>query len=113
MECLELANTGGGEDSKYIPLEHPFFEEVQIKMYKIMNMGSPMNKTALNKYGKALCESKYNTRLGQNWFNEKKETNKDDKDKSSSEPRDKYQLFFIRAFSPCYQLEFRVTKDRV
>merc|ERR1712176_1616587 len=76
VECLELENTGGSEDSKFIPLDHPFFEEVEININQIKRLGFPKNFQFLNKYGKALCESKYNTKLDSHWYKEKKGNSK-------------------------------------
>ena len=35
IECLELENNGGCEETRFIPVDFPFFEEIQIEVKKI------------------------------------------------------------------------------
>ena len=35
VECLELENNGGCEQIRFIPVDHPFFKEVQIEVGRI------------------------------------------------------------------------------
>ena len=102
VECLELENSGGSrKDSRYIPVDFPFFEEVYNEVKRRGNLGSPNNKIELNKYGKGFCKMKYGT-IESDWYKQKAK-------KGSEETGDKYQLMFlhVNAKVPCYQLEFK------
>ena len=105
IECLELENNGGCEQTKFIPVEHPFFEEVCIK---VKAEWQKRDKRYLNKYGKELAEMKWGkNKLESDWYNRKKEPKQDTQKKLTKEKwPDKYPMLFVRAIHPCFQLEF-------
>ena len=88
IECLELENPGGSEQTRYVPVEHPFFEEVQVEVIKIFcDAGSEIRSNRLNNYGKRLAEMKYG-KLENNWH------------------KINYEMFFVQAIHPWHKLEF-------
>ena len=88
IECLELENPGGSEQTRYVPVEHPFFEEVQVEVKKIFcDAGSEIRSNRLNNYGKRLAEMKYG-KLENNWH------------------KINYEMFFVQAIHPWHKLEF-------
>ena len=114
VECLELEIYGGSNQDRFIPVECPFFEEVQIGIKKIFNRneGSDARNRPLNKYGKQLAEMKWGKQftrdLETEWFNVRKELRpgvQNDEEESSYKNL-KYQMLFVRAIHPCYQLKF-------
>ena len=104
IECLELENHGGCEQTRFIPVDHPFFEEVCIKVKEICQKGSDAYKRQLNKYGKDLAEIKWGkNKLESDWYDLKRKLKKEiEREKWP----DKYQMLFVRAIHPCYQLKF-------
>ena len=114
VECLELEIYGGSDQDRFIPVEYPFFEDVQIEIKKIFdrNQGSDTRNRPLNKYGKQLAEIKWGKQFTRNlkteWYKVKKElrpgVQNDEED--SLYKNLKYQMLFVRAIHPCYQLKF-------
>ena len=109
IECLELENNGGREETRYIPVDFPFFEEVQIEINKIKTKptGDDKYRNEMNKFGRKLVEKKWGPfqKVEKNWYEQKtvpKEGQKVDETKQPS----KYELLFVRGIHPCYQLEF-------
>ena len=100
VECLVLENHGGDNELKYIPVDFPFFEEVENKIddLKIKYESNPDNiKKYLNKHGLELAQIKWPILKKQkkttNWY-------KNENDEQ------KYQMVFVKGFSPIYKLEF-------
>ena len=112
IDCLELENNGGCEETRYIPVDHPFFEEVQIRVNKIENekLSNPDGrKTALNNYGKELAEMKWKNvegAKGKPWYDRRKEVKAEGQKKSDKEPPYKYEMLFVRAAHQCFHLRF-------
>ena len=102
IECLELENHGGCEQTRFIPVDHPFFEEVCIQVRA--KWRSNAYKRQLNKYGKDLAGIKWGkNKLESDWYDLKKRPKKEiEREKWP----DKYQMLFVRATHPCYQLKF-------
>ena len=101
-ECLELEIFGGCEDTRFIPVDFPFFEEIQIDVKKInvnhhnRNQGvEDYYNGAMNKLGRNLAEKKWGT-MENKWWNERR----------SNEGRWKYEMLFVRGIHPCFALEF-------
>ena len=96
-ECLELEIFGGSDETRYIPVDFPFFEEVQIEVIKINakyqagKQGVDCYNRAMNKLGKKLAEKKWE-KLEKNWFEDVK--------------RPKYEMLFVRGSFPCFRLKF-------
>ena len=107
IECLELENHGGCEQTRYIPVEHPFFEEVQEQVTKIFQRfeGSEIRSKQLNKYGKSLARTKWGNKLESKWYNAKKVPRSGGQIDDEDLPY-KYEMLFVRATHPCYQLKF-------
>ena len=120
-ECLEIENYGGSEETRYIPVDYPLFEEVQIevmkKVYELKKnengedirttKGSEAYVEALNRYGKKLCKKKYGNEIEQNWYEVKKRTTKDhDRNVAEKDLLCKYPMLFVRGTLPCFQLKF-------
>ena len=97
VECLVLVYN----ELKYIPVDFPFFEEVEnnIDALKRENHLNPDNiKRQLNAYGLRLAKKKWQTvpnTKRKPWYAEKNK---------NGEP--KYQMVFVKGFSPIYKLEF-------
>ena len=101
VECLELEIHDESEEARFIPVDYPFFEEVHVKVREIFLKGSEHVMRSLNKYGKQLAEKKWGE-LGSNWY-----TVREPHPKSQIENWPyKYQMIFVRAIHPCYQLKF-------
>ena len=102
-ECLVIDNAVGSEELKYIPVDFPFFEEVQIQIAKHHDPGK------LDTYGKELCKMKFGEKikLRNEWYKLKKETAKDSE---RNIPREelpcKYPMLFVCGRYPCFQLRF-------
>ena len=105
IECLELEGYGRYEDhlTRFIPVDFPFFEEIQIEVKKInaehhnRNQGvADYYNRAMNKLGTNWAEKKWET-LEKKWWNVKKVPN---------EPQWKYEMLFVRGIHPCFQLKF-------
>ena len=106
IECLELENNGGCHETKFIPVKHPFFEEVCVKVKAMCQKGSDVSKTPLNRYGKELAEIKWGKgKLKSDWYEQKREQEAQKKNQKENRP-DKYEMLFVRATHPCYQLKF-------
>ena len=106
--CLELENNGGSEETKYIPVDHPFFEEVQIRVNKIecgKSSDTDGRNNALNRYGKELAEMKW-SKLEKNWYDLRKDVKTDRQKNSDKEQPYKYPMLFVRGRHSCYQLKF-------
>ena len=88
VECLEIENHTACEQTKYIPVDHPFFEEVEGRVREIYRRYPGSEQSHLNRYGRALGKIKYGS-LIKTW-----------------EDLDKYKMVFIRAKYPYYQLKF-------
>ena len=106
IECLELENNGGCEETRFIPVDFPFYEEIQIEANKIESekiKGIEFYNTKINKLGKKWVDSKWGKfqKVEKDWFNLKKEA-KDGQKKEQS----KYEMLFVRGRSPCFQLKF-------
>ena len=104
IECLELENNGGCEETKYIPVDFPFFEEVQIEVTKLRekHQADENYKKAMNKLGKKWAAKKWGT-IEPNWYELKKESKK----KDEAKPQWKYEMLFVRGIHPCFQLKFK------
>ena len=91
VECFELETHDRRDQTKFIPVEYPSFEEVQAKINEILqNYPEGDNrKESLNKYGEELAQMKNRSQLDTNCHNEQK-----------------YHMLFVRAEHPSYQLEF-------
>ena len=107
FECLELDDTGTS-NTRLIPVDFPFFEEVQVKVQSIFreSSGSEQCKHYLNRYGKALAELKY-ANLEKNWYDCKQKPKKKFANNiDENEMPYKYEMSFIKCGSPCFQLKF-------
>ena len=91
IESLELDNSGNGEHNRYIPVNYPFFEEVQKKIRELESLGCDESGRRLDTYWKRLVKLKW-PNLGQ--F------------KSNSENRKKYEMLFVKSFFSAYQIKF-------
>ena len=106
VECIEIEDwNSSSEDTSFIPVDHPFFEEVQAKIYNIFkhHPGSDQYPSQLNKYGKRLAEIKYG-KLENDWYDLKIESQADTED--TEDIPYKYEMVFIRRQSRCFQLKF-------
>ena len=111
-ECLELENNGGCEETRFIPVDFPFFEEIQIEVKKINAKHHNQNKgvedyynRAMNKLGTEWAEKKWET-LEKKWWNVKKVPNEGQKKADEAKPQWKYEMLFVRGIHPCFQLKF-------
>ena len=91
IECLELETHDCFDQTRYIPVESPFYEEVQAKVNEILqNYPEDQSRNeSLNKYGEKLAQMKISSQLDTNCHNEQK-----------------YHMLFVRAELPSYQLKF-------
>ena len=109
VECLVLENTGGNDDFNSIPVDLPFFEEVDknIKTIKQDNFyeTEKINRK-LNNYGLSLAEMKWKNLKKNDWLAmvQKESKRLDDNLKKEEEPE--YQMFFVKGAAPIYKLEF-------
>ena len=106
IECLELEIHGGSNELRYIPVDFPFFEEIQIEVQRIYETsfiheqkGAENYNRAMNKFGKKLAEKKWG-KIEKNWYDQKR------KPKHCREEIDKYEMIFIRGIYPSFQLHF-------
>ena len=108
IECLELEIHGDSDEMRYIPVEFPFFEEIQIDINEIYqrtkNMGAYFYNRDMNKLGKKLALTKWKT-VEDNWYDLKKKP-KEGQEKDKENQRWKYGMIFIRGIYPCFQLKF-------
>ena len=108
IECLELENNGGCEQTRFIPVDFPFFEEVQIDVNKLHHSyghkGTDIYHPRINNFGKKLVEKKWGKfeTIGKNWYKQKKVP----KEGQKKDEQSKYELLFVRGRSPCFQLKF-------
>ena len=108
VECLEIENYDGTEQRRFIPVDFPFFEEVQVTVHTIKNKnGYEDHCRRLNKYGSELAEIKWG-KLEETQWTESKIFNEIKKERSSKEEWSpgKYDMIFIRGLYPCFRLEF-------
>ena len=107
IECLELENNGGCEETKYIPVDFPFFEEVQIEVTKLREKhpADEKYKNAMNKLGRKWAEQKWG-KIEKNWYELKKETKEGQKIVDEAKKQGKYDMLFVRGIHPCFQLKF-------
>ena len=107
-ECLELEIHGGCDETRFIPVDFPFFEEVQIEVKKINakyhNQGVGFYNRAMNKLGTNLAEKKWG-KVENNWF-ELRVPNEGQKKVDEYRMRWKYEMLFVRGIHPCFQLKF-------
>ena len=110
IECLELETNDTCKATKYIPVNHPFFEEVQIKIKKLENYDGSYDREELNKYGKELAVMKWGKvedSRTKPWYGVKilpknSQAGNIDEEKLPH----KYDMIFIRGRSKAFQLEF-------
>ena len=106
-ECLVLENNGECEGTLFIPVDFPFFEEIQIEVKKINtkyhNQRVNYNR-AMNKLGMNLAEKKWG-KVENNWF-ELRVPNEGQKKVDDYRMRWKYEMIFVRGIHPCFQLKF-------
>ena len=97
VKCFEIENFDGNEETRYIPVDHPCFEEIQDNVNDIYKnyKGSERRPRPLNKLGRKQAITKYGGKLEKNWFDEKFD--------------DKYPMFFFRCLQPCFQLKFNIS----
>ena len=91
VEYLELETHDKYDQTRFIPVECPFYEEVQENVNKILQ-DHPEDKSyneSLNKYGETLAQIMMGSQLDTNWYNEQK-----------------YHMLFVRAEHPSFQLKF-------
>ena len=114
-ECLELEIHGGCEETRFIPVDFPFFEEIQIEVKKInvkhhnKNQGVDYYNTAMNNLGKKWALQKWGKlekRNGKNWYEQEKESTESKNKVDGSKKQWKYQMLFVRGIHPCFQLKF-------
>ena len=109
VECLVLENTGGNDDFNSIPVDLPFFEEVERDIETILreNYSDPdKQKKKLNNHGYGLAQMKWKNLKKKDWNSMvQKEADRIDKNlKKEEEPE--YQMFFVKGAAPIYKLEF-------
>ena len=107
VKCFEIENFDGNEQMRYIPVDHPCFEEIQGKVNDIKKKypGSDDRSRSLNKLGENLAKTKYGKKLETNWF----ELKTGPKTKPHSNIDDKYPVFFFRCLHPSFQLKFNIS----
>ena len=108
IECLELEIYGDSDEMRYIPVEFPFFEEIQIDINQISqrtkNMGAEFYNKDMNKLGENLALTKWKA-VEDNWYDLKKKP-KEVQEKDKENQRWKYGMIFVRGIHPCFQLKF-------
>ena len=107
IDCLELETFGESDQTRFLPVDFPVFEEVQVKVMKIFKEAkgaSDLSGRKLNKYGGELAEIKWGN-VPNNWYDIKKETKKDDS-KVAVEEKCKYGMLFVRGIHPSFKLKF-------
>ena len=107
IECLELEIHGGSDEMRYIPVDFPFFEEVQIEVIKLREKhNSDENyKNAMNKLGKKWAEQKWGE-IEKNWYELKKKPKEGQEEADKAKQPWKYGMIFVRGIHPCFQLKF-------
>ena len=113
IEGLELENNGGCEETRFIPVEFPFFEEIQIEVNKInakyCNKGVENYDREMNNLGKKWALQKWGKlekQNGKNWYEQEKESTESKNKVDGSKKQWKYQMLFVRGIYPCFQLKF-------
>ena len=110
IECLELGSSGDRVETRYIPVDFPFFEEVQIEIENIRkrNQGVEGYQKNMNKFGKKLVEKKWGQFqfIDKNWHEQKRGSKEGQKKVAEAEQQWKYELVFVRGIHSCYQLKF-------
>ena len=104
IECLELEIHDESEETRFIPVDFPFFEVVQGKVKKIFDryQGADTRNSPLNNYGRQLAEMKWG-KMKKNWYTVEKEPHPNSQIENLPY---KYMMLFVRAIHPCYQLKF-------
>ena len=100
VECFEIEDFGESEQTRYIPVDFPCFEEIQDQVNNILNKHFENSPRKLNQMGHKWAIKKYGS-LEKNWF--------DQKTKSNRIIDDKYPMLFFRCLHPCFQLKFNVS----
>ena len=97
VKCFEIENFDGIEQTRYIPVDHPCFEEIQDKVNDIYKkyQGCDIRSRRLDALGRKQAKTKYGDKLEKNWFDKKFD--------------DKYPMFFFRCLQPCFQLKFNIS----
>ena len=110
IECLELDNYGGREETRYIPVDFPFFEEVQIEIEKLRkrNQDDENYRMAMNKFGKKWVLKKWGNfqTIERLWYKKNAESKEGQKKVDEAKQPSKYELLFVRGIHSCYQLKF-------
>ena len=96
VNCFKIETFGADDQTRYIPVDHPFWEEVQSAAETIFTKGFDLFSRKLNSFGKRLAKVKYGT-VEENWFEIKN---------PKTPKNNKYNMIFIRKHHPCYQLKF-------
>ena len=104
VECFEIENFDGNEETRYIPVDHPCFEEIQGKVNDIKKkyQGSDPRGSRLNKLGSDLAKTKYGKKLETEWL-------KNECWRQNKKFDDKYPMLFFRCLQPCFQLKFNIS----
>ena len=106
-ECLEIDDSVGCTELKYIPVDFPFFEEVQVRIKKMAHGKSfDEYKANLKSYGEYLFKMKFG-KIEDKWYEKKKQPKKGSEKNTSEEDLPwKYPMLFIHGRFPCFQLKF-------
>ena len=91
IESLELDNSGNGNHNRYIPINYPFFEQVQEKIRGLESLGCEQSGRRLDTYWKQLVKLK--------WPNHGQL-------RSNTENRKKYEMLFVKSYFSAYQIKF-------
>ena len=110
-ECLELETHGDSDEMRYIPVDFPFFEEIQIDINEIYqktkNRGIDIYNREMNKLGKKLARKKWNKwKIEDNWYDLKKKPKEGQDEADKAKQPWKYGMNFVRGIHPCFQLKF-------
>ena len=100
VECFEIEDFGESEQTRYIPVDFPCFEEIQDQVNNILNKHFENSPKVLNQMGHKWAIQKYGS-LEKDWFAQKT--------KSNRIIDDKYPMLFFRCLHPCFQLKFNVS----
>ena len=111
IECLELEIHGDSDEMRYIPVDFPFFEEIQIDINEIYqktkNRGKDIYNREMNKLGKKLARKKWNKwKIEDNWYDLKKKPKEGQDEADKAKQPWKYGMIFVRGIHPCFQLKF-------
>ena len=109
IECLELEIYGDSDEMRYIPVEFPFFEEIQIDIntiyQKSKEMGVEYYNDHMNKLGEKLALTKWK-KIEDNWYDLKKRPKEGQEEADKAKQPWKYGMIFVRGIHPCFQLKF-------